>query len=381
MGGESSGYGLSRPKGGQISLRGHDEGGNGRRNKEGSGRVMQGDPMNEDRQARRAVVSVIVPVFNEQDVIELAHRRIVEILGSAPAFDLEIVYVDDGSRDRTPNLLAAIAVADPRVCVVSLSRNFGQQAAVSAGLRHCAGDAAAVMDADLQDPPEVALQMLEKWREGYPVVYAVRHTRRESAAQRLFFKVFYRLLAALSDVSIPVDSGDFSVIDRRVVDTLNAMPEKNRFVRGLRAWYGGRQYAFAYDRPARAGGRTKYSMGRYINFAMDGIFNFSIAPLRLLSLAGLTFSILAMLGLLFFFADRVIGFKLFGYAPADVPGFTTVVLSVLLLSGVQLLSLGILGEYLGRIYLEVKNRPTYVAEHLRPSVYAKSAGRSADERP
>jgi glycosyltransferase involved in cell wall biosynthesis len=341
---------------------------------------MTREPVPGDPAAKRPVVSVIVPVFNEQEVIEATHRQIAATLGRDQDFDLEFVYVDDGSRDRTPNILAIIAVEDPRVCIVTLSRNFGQQAAVSAGLRHCAGDAAAVMDADLQDPPGIALQMLEKWREGYAVVYAVRRTRTEPVIQRLLYKAFYRLLAAVSDVAIPLDSGDFSVIDRRVIDTLNAMPEKNRFVRGLRAWYGGRQFAFAYDRSARAAGRTKYSLRRYINLAFDGVFSFSIAPLRLLSLVGLAFSTLAMLGLLFFLADRLIGFKLFGYAPSDVPGFTTVVLSIFLLSGVQLLSIGILGEYLGRIYLEVKNRPPYVAENLQPSLYGNPASRRTQER-
>jgi len=325
--------------------------------------------MRDDGGAGRPVLSVIVPLFNEQDVIGILHRRLVDVFGSIAGLDLEIVYVDDGSRDETQVRLAELAAADPRICAVTLSRNFGQQAALSAGLSHCCGDVAALMDADLQDPPEVVLQMLAKWREGYPVVYAVRRARPESVVLRLLCRAFYRLLALLSEVPIPFDSGDFSIIDRRVIDTLNAMPEKNRFLRGLRAWYGGRQFGFAYDRAPRAAGRSKYSLRRYFKLAMDGICGFSLAPLRLIALLGAILSALGAFALLLSF--------LFG-GSAGAPGSRTLALAMVLLSGIQLLSIGIVGEYLGRIYLEVKNRPAYIAESLRPSIYAGRAKKPAD---
>ena len=340
--------------------------------REGVGDVVQPDSsIGEDGGAGRPVLSVIVPLFNEQDVVEILHRRLVAVLGGIADLDLEFVYVDDGSRDETPARLAQLAAADPRICAVTLSRNFGQQAALSAGLRHCCGDVAALMDADLQDPPEVALAMLEKWREGYPVVYAVRRERPESAVLRFLCRAFYRVLALLSDVPIPFDSGDFSVIDRRVIDTLNAMPEKNRFLRGLRAWYGGRQFGLVYDRAPRAAGRSKYSLRRYFKLALDGICGFSLAPLRLIALLG---AILSALGAVALFLSLLFG------GPAGAPGSRTLALAMVLLSGVQLLSIGVVGEYLGRIHLEVKNRPAYIAESLRPSIYAGRVRRPAGAR-
>ena len=345
---------------------------------ESAGATASSKPATEGGAPARPLLSVIVPVFNEQDVVEITHQRILATLGSVKDLDLEIVYVDDGSRDQTPGLLAQFAVADPRICIVTLSRNFGQQAALSAGLRHCAGDVAAIMDADLQDPPEVAVKMLDKWREGYAVVYGVRQSRADSTIQRFLGWAFYRVLAVISDVHIPFDSGDFCVIDRRVIDTLNAMPEKNRFLRGLRAWYGGRQYGFVFDRAKRAAGGSKYSIRRYIKLALDGICGFSLAPLRLVALAGALLSALAVFGLLLRSAPRLVGCA--ASASAGAPGSTALALLILLLAGVQLLSIGILGEYLGRIHLEVKGRPSYIAENLWPSIYADRAGLSARAR-
>jgi polyisoprenyl-phosphate glycosyltransferase len=347
--------------------------------REGVGELVQpNSAMREDGGAGRPILSVIVPLFNEQDVVEILHRRLVTVLGDIADLDLEFVYVDDGSRDDTPARLAQLAAADPRICAVTLSRNFGQQAALSAGLRHCCGDVAALMDADLQDPPEVALQMLKKWREGYPVVYAVRRARPESAVLRFLCRAYYRVLALLSDVPIPFDSGDFSIIDRRVIDALNAMPEKNRFLRGLRAWYGGRQFGLVYDRAPRAAGRSKYSLRRYIRLALDGICGFSLAPLRLISLLGAILSAVAAISLLLFFFAGLLGFGAGNSAGA--PGSRTLALAMVLLSGIQLLSIGVVGEYLGRIYLEVKNRPAYIAESLRPSIYAGRVRRPAGAR-
>ncbi len=322
-----------------------------------------------DRAAGKILLSVVVPAYNEADVIEETHRRLVEKLSVLPDIDLEIVYVDDGSSDRTPGLLRRIGDEDSRVCVVSLSRNFGHQPAVTVGLRHAVGDIAAIMDADLQDPVELVPQMIERWREGYAVVYGIRRGRKESVPKVLAYRLFYRIMARLADIDLPKDSGDFCLIDRSVIDAINRLPEKNRFVRGLRAWYGGRQCGIPYDRPARSAGRSNYSLKKLLNLAFDGIFNFSVAPLRMIFWLGLTISILSTLGLVFFLAHRIFGFEIFGHTPADVPGFTSLILAVLLLSGVQMLSLGVVGEYLGRVYLEVKNRPAYVVSQLRPSRY------------
>jgi glycosyltransferase involved in cell wall biosynthesis len=323
------------------------------------------------RPKKQLLLSVVVPVYNEEEVIPLTHQRIVDVLGGGSELDLEVVYVDDGSHDRTPVLLGNIAKADRRVCVVIFSRNFGHQAAVTAGLRQAAGDIVAIIDADLQDPVELIPEMIAKWREGFSVVYGARRSRQESRPKVLAYSFFYRLLARISEIPMPRDSGDFCLLDRSVVEALNQLPEKNRFVRGLRAWYGGRQIGIPYDRPLRAAGAPSYSFKKLMNLAFDGIFNFSVMPLRLVFWLGLGSSILAICGLLFFLAHRIFAFQLFGYSPADVPGFTSIILSIFLISGVQLLSIGVLGEYLGRIYLEVKNRPAYVAREVHPSRYAQ----------
>jgi dolichol-phosphate mannosyltransferase len=319
----------------------------------------------------KPLLSVVVPVFNEEQIIRLTHSRIVEVLGGLEDFDLEVVYVDDGSKDRSSAMLSDIAQSDSRVCVASLSRNFGHQQALTAGLRQASGDIVSVIDADLQDPVELILEMLTKWREGYAVVYGVRRNRQESTQRVLAYRIFYRLLSWLSDIDIPRDSGDFCLLDRRVVDAINRLPEKNRFVRGLRAWWGGRQIGVPYDRPARAAGQSGYSIAKMLNLAFDGIVSFSLLPLRLIFYLGLGSFIFAMLSLLFFLAHRIFAFEIFGSTPADVPGFTSLILVGLLLGGVQLLSIGVLGEYLGRIYLEVKDRPEYVLSHLHPSLYAQ----------
>ncbi len=320
----------------------------------------------------KTLLSVVMPVFNEEQVIERTHRRVSETLGIDGDLDLELVYVDDGSSDGTAAVLRRIAEQDPRVCVVSLSRNFGQQPAITVGLRHAAGEVAVIMDADLQDPVEVVPKMLAKWREGYEVVYGIRTNRKESLPKIFAYSAFYRILARLSDIELPKDSGDFCVIDRRVIEALGRLPEKNRFVRGLRAWYGGRQFGIPYDRPARVAGQPGYSVKKLMNLAFDGIFSFSVVPLRMIFWIGLTLSLLSALALVFFLASRIFSFEILGHAPSEVPGFTSIILAVLLLSGVQLLSLGVVGEYLGRVYLEVKNRPEYVVSELRPSCYAKT---------
>lgn len=312
------------------------------------------------RDADRLLLSLVVPCYNEQAVIERTHAEIVSSLGSLPGVSLEIVYVDDGSQDRTIEILTALTAADPRVRVVCLSRNFGHQAAVTAGIDHARGDAVAVLDADLQDPPGVVAQMLQAWRQGYDVVYAVRTKRKESPWKRLGYAAFYRLLTRLAQIDIPGDSGDFSLLDRAVVDHMKALPERNRFVRGLRAWVGFRQTGVVYERQARQAGQTHYPFRKLLRLALDGLFNFSTLPLTVVFALGIlvsSLSVLAVLGLLFF---KLSGMAVMGHTAESLPGYTSVVLAIFFFGGVQLAALGIIGEYVGRIYLEVKGRPTYL---------------------
>jgi dolichol-phosphate mannosyltransferase len=315
--------------------------------------------------ARKVLLSVVVPCFNEEAVIGLTHRRLLESLGADASFDLEIVYVNDGSRDRTEEMLFDLAGGDPRVKVVSFTRNFGHQPAVSAGLRYASGDAVAVIDADLQDPPEVILRLVEKWREGYDVVNAVREQRKESFVKRFAYALFYRIYRRLANIDVPLDSGDFALMDRRVVEVMNALPEKNRFVRGLRSWSGFRQTGVAYERASRAAGETKYSFRKLVRLAFDGIVNFSTAPLSLIFGLGAITAALALVAAAAYLAWRLSDIPILGYTPGQAPGFTTLILVILFFSGVQLISIGILGEYLGRIYQETKMRPTYVVKEVR----------------
>jgi dolichol-phosphate mannosyltransferase len=320
---------------------------------------------------------VVVPCYNEEEVIGATHRRLLNVLGMRPDFDLEVVYVNDGSRDRTEEILDGFADSDRRVTVISFSRNFGHQPALTAGLEHATGDVVAAIDADLQDPPEVILQMLDKWREGFDVVYGVRRKRKEGLLKRLAYSVFYRIFGMLANIDVNLDSGDFALMDRRVVDVMNSLPEKNRFVRGLRAWAGFRQTGVVYERAAREAGETKYPFHKLLRLAFDGIFNFSTAPLSMIFLLGTLTAAGSMLAAMVYFAARVFGFSILGHRPEDVPGFTTLILTLLFFSGVQLISIGILGEYLGRIYQEAKTRPAYVVRAIRGGLAARSDGRRA----
>jgi len=331
--------------------------------------------------AREVLLSVVVPCYNEEAVIGLTHRQLVAALGGDPSFELELVYVNDGSRDRTEAMLFELADRDPRVKVVSFTRNFGHQPAVSAGLQYAAGDAVAVIDADLQDPPEVILRLVEKWREGYDVVNAVREKRKEGFAKRFGYALFYRVYRRLAAIDVPLDSGDFALMDRRVVDVMNALPEKNRFVRGLRSWSGFRQTGVAYERAARAAGETKYGFGKLLRLAFDGIVNFSTAPLSLIFGLGVATAAIAMLAGAGYLAARIFAIPIFGYTPGEAPGFTTLILTILFFSGVQLISIGILGEYLGRIYQETKMRPSFVVKEVRGGRGAAEAPARAAERP
>jgi len=300
----------------------------------------------------RSLVSVVIPVFNEQQTLDRLVERLSAALDAASE-NFEVVFVNDGSRDRSAEMLRALHARDPRLKCISLSRNFGHQVAVTCGLDHATGDAVIVMDGDLQDPPEVLPGMISRWREGFDVVYAVRRRRKEGWAKVLAYKAFYWILRRVSYLDIPLDSGDFSLMDRRVVDLLAAMPERNRFVRGLRTWVGLRQTGYEYERDARFAGESKYSFTKLLRLAFDGLVSYSFAPLRMVSNLGMLVSLSALAYMLYLMLARILG-------DTPIEGWTSTVVIVLFLGGIQLLSLGIIGEYIGRIFDEVKQRPQYV---------------------
>jgi polyisoprenyl-phosphate glycosyltransferase len=271
--------------------------------------------------------------------------------------------VDDGSRDNTLDVAEELAGRDPRWKVVSLSRNFGHQPAVTAGLHFARGDIVAIIDADLQDPPEELPRFFAKCREGFDVVYAIRTKRKEGLFKRAAYKVYYRLLASLANIEIPLDSGDFCVMSRRVVDALNALPERNRFLRGLRSWLGFRQTGLAYERHARAAGAPKYTFRKLLNLALDGIMNFSSRPLRLIAVGGFLLAALAVVLAVFVFVQYVADWTILGYNPRQQRGWASLMLAILFLAGAQLFSLGILGEYVGRLFEEIKGRPVFLVKH------------------
>ena len=304
-------------------------------------------------------ISIIVPCFNEEAVLPELFERLDKVAATWGA-EHEVICVDDGSRDRTWEMLRAQHEKNPRWRCLSFARNFGHQIAVSAGLFYATGDAVVVMDADLEDPPEEIARLLEKWRAGYDVVYGVRQNRKEDAFKRLCYWAFYRIMARLVPFEVPLDSGDFCLITRRVADIINAMPERNRFVRGLRAWSGFKQIGVTYERAARFAGQPKYSFSKLIKLAMDGLFSFSTVPLRAATYLGLSVSALAFFGAVVTFVQKIFATQLAKIGLAPTAGFPTIVISVLFLGGVQLICLGILGEYIGRIYEEVKGRPLWI---------------------
>lgn len=303
---------------------------------------------------RSPSISVVVPCFNEAEGITECHRRITEVLRSLN-ISYEIVYVDDGSRDETLSRLAQIHAADPHVAIIELSRNFGHQPAVTAGLEAATGQAVVVMDADLQDPPELIPAMLDKWAEGYEVVYAVRESReRDTGFKRWTAKAFYRLINLLSEIEIPPDAGDFRLLDRKAVEAMKSMPERHRFLRGMCSWVGFRQCGIKYARGPRFAGSTKYPVRKMVNLAVDAIASFSTVPLRVLAVLGLASAFLALLGIIYALVVRL-------FTNSWVAGWAISFIVLLFLGGLQMMSIGILGEYVGRIYTETKQRPLYIA--------------------
>lgn len=297
--------------------------------------------------------SVIIPVFNEEANIRLLYGRMKEVMESLSP-DFELLFVNDGSRDQTLSLIKELTLSDQRVRFIDLSRNFGHQIAVSAGLDSCTGERVIIIDADLQDPPELIPSMAARMDEGFQVVYARRKKRRgESVAKLWTARIFYRILANIASISIPLDTGDFRIMERRVVDVLRSMPEQNKFLRGQISWIGFRQTFVEYERPERQGGKTGYTYAKMFRFALDGITSFSDAPLRLASWMGFVVSGFAFIALLYALYGKFISHD-------SEPGWASLIVSVLFLGGIQLISLGFIGEYLSRISSNVRQRPLYV---------------------
>jgi dolichol-phosphate mannosyltransferase len=314
--------------------------------------------------AEQTLISVVIPCFNEEEVLPLLFER-VSAAASSWGCPFEVILVDDGSTDGTWQAMADLNRRDGRWKLVRLARNFGHQIALWSGLRHAAGNVVAVLDADLQDPPEILPKFFARWREGYDVVYAVRQKRKEGPVKRLAYFLYYRTLAFLSEIDIPLDSGDFCVIDRRVLTAMLATQEQAPFVRGLRAWVGFRQTGLTYERDARAAGEVKYTFRKLVELGLNGIFSFSTRPLRLATYLGFLVSVTAFLGVIFTLFQRVFAEQFARVGLAPVPGFATTVIAILFLGGVQLLCLGILGEYVGRIYENVKGRPVATISETR----------------
>jgi len=304
---------------------------------------------------RGALVSVVAPMYNEVDTARTFVDRVFTALDGE---HVELVVVDDGSTDGTRDVLAELAACEPRLVVVELSRNFGHQTAITAGLDHAHGQAAVMIDSDLQDPPELITTMLEHWRAGSDVVSAVRvHREGETRFKLGTARAFYRLMSRLSDIEVQQDAGDFRLLDRRALEGLRSMRERNRYLRGMTSWLGYTQTSVPYDRAARHAGETKYPLRKMIRFALDAIVSFSHAPLQVATLAGFVSASLAFLAI-----PVAIGFRVAG---EFVPGVTTTIIAVLLLGGVQLMAIGVIGEYVGRIYDEVKQRPLYLVGRVR----------------
>lgn len=309
----------------------------------------------------RRLLSIVLPAYNEQDVLPLTYQRFTQMAAELErlGLDYELIFVNDGSRDQTPDMLNELAQSDPRVRAVHLARNFGHQPAVTAGLSVARGDVVAIMDCDLQDPPEILPQFLAKWREGFQVIYAVRKKRKEWFGKRFAYWSFYRLMAAVSDLEIPLDSGDFCVMDRAAVDCLNSLPERQRFVRGLRTWIGLKQIGVEYERDARQAGVPQYTLTKLIKLAMDGLVSFSSLPLKMVTRLGVLTAILAVMFGLWVFGVTIWE-SYFDIKSRTPRGWASIACLVLMMGAVNMISLGIIGEYLSRIFLEVKGRPTFL---------------------
>ena len=300
-------------------------------------------------------ISVIVPMYFEEAVVSECYKRLKEVLTNLDNYEYEIIFIDDGSRDQTLSILEKIAMVDKNVKIISFSRNFGHQAAVQAGLKLSTGDAVVIIDADLQDPPELIPQMISLWENGNDVIYAKRKSREGETKFKLFSaKMFYNILNDLSDVSIPKDTGDFRLADRKVVDVINSLPEHNKFFRGLFSWVGFKQAPIEYERKERFAGETKYPLNKMIKLAKDGIFSFSTKPLKFVTKLGIVSIIISILILIYSLLSFIFDWNNL------TPGWTSIMVTITFFAGIQLVSLGMISEYIGRIYDESKNRPSYI---------------------
>lgn len=302
-------------------------------------------------------ISIIVPMYYEEKVVKECYKRLSEILQKLVKYDYEIIFVNDGSKDRTLELLEEIAELDQKIKIISFTRNFGHQCAVTAGLKHVSGDAIVIIDADLQDPPELIPDMILLWEEGNKIVYGKRKSREgESRFKLISAKMFYEAINALSDVEIPKDTGDFRLVDREVVEVINSLPEHNKFLRGLWSWVGFKQIPYEYERKKRFAGKTKYPLKKMLKLASDGIISFSTKPLKIVGAFGLVS--IAISAFIMIYAIVSFVFKLNNLAP----GWTSLMVAITFFAGVQLLSIWIMSEYIARIYDESKNRPQYIIE-------------------
>ncbi|WP_171114226.1 MULTISPECIES: glycosyltransferase family 2 protein [Streptomyces] len=315
-------------------------------------------PAEPEQPSGRPLISYVLPVYNEQDGIAAFHAELTAALAERPELDFELVYVNDGSADGSLGILKDLAKNDERVRVVDFARNFGHQIAITAGLDIAQGDAVIVMDTDLQDPPRVSLELVDAWREGAEIVHARRRTRQDSAFKRATASLYYRVLRACAEVDIPLDTGDFRLIDRRVADELRKYRERSRFVRGIVASMGFRQTEVKFDRDERFAGETKYPLKKMAKLAIDGVTSFSTVPLRMITRLGFVVLVLSLLGILY-----ALGMKIFR-PDITVSGWTMLMVVVLFLGGTQMLSLGVLGTYIGRIYSEAQGRPLYLVREV-----------------
>lgn len=330
--------------------------------------------MPESPKTDRQLLSIVVPVLDEQDSLAPLHERLTAVAAGLDGLDTEFIYVNDGSRDDSLACLHALQAEDARISVLDLSRNFGKEAAMTAGLDHCRGDAVVLIDADMQDPPELIPQLIEQWRAGHDVVYALRESRSgETRLKRLTAWLFYRLMGRVGEVAIPADAGDFRLLSRQAVDALSQLRERHRFNKGLFTWIGYPQTAVTYQREGRGSGRSKWSYWRLWNYALEGITSHSTLPLRFAMYLGFIVAGFAFLRALFLIWEKLV-------LGNPVAGYPSLMVSILFLGGVQLITLGIIGEYLGRTYGETKARPLYLIREYRPGETASEmAGEMARE--
>ena len=303
-------------------------------------------------------ISYVLPVFNESAGIGEFYKELTKAVAKNKRYNYEFVFINDGSRDDSLKKLRAFQKKDKRVKIVSFSRNFGHQLALTAGIDHARGDALIIMDTDLQDPPKVSLELVKAWEEGYDVVYAKRRSRIDGFLKKIAIHIYYRVQTRLANIDIPLDTGDFRLIDKKVADHLRALQEKHPYIRGLVSWLGFRQTAVEYDRQGRFAGETNYPFKKLVKLALDGVTGFSTMPLQLITRLGFLTSILSVGGIVYVLVTRIF------FAELTLPGWAVTMIAILFMGGIQLITLGVMGTYIGRIYSEVQNRPRYVVSEF-----------------